>query len=568
MNHTSNAVVPTVAPSAAAIQVNRITGLNDLRTKTVSQEDADLGRLVRMLVMGTDRILVELRKQIALNATVTPSEQDLMFQTSAVYAIMPHMERLSQEFLEIEASAQTMHLAMQGGTAESYLAQFETLTQTIETAFVHMEAEFALLQAKLTPEQQETGYFKSMTGIVKQARSTFSKIAQIAKEEVVRASKVVAALTMSTSIAMASAPTSLPQPIAPTQPDMGLGTPASSIPDFAEPIIVLKSISQARTEFFDTLAKNPSEITKLPQFLEKTKRIKEKLVTLKYGSGEHWKSWNKGVVRSYFSNLAGHFDGDQFRLVAASAGTEGITLTNLEESIVIRAIQNLTGTEDDGKFGPKSKKSYLAHFQDAAPVIAKNAPLEAKSIAQVTQETQEAVMSVAQKSNLARAISEVAKLKNDLVLRQVSAEEFNETLMGFVGTKYRRGVTDCSGILRIAMKKLGLIDPGFHGNSGQIMKKLTADRRKMVEAQSGDFLYWRSARTQKNNQTAYHIAYVMSVEKLGVWILDSSTDTRKMTKRFLDWTTVAKKRGYAGAAKVLVQATGSSGEGIVMSSIQ
>lgn len=57
-SENSSASSTSNAPqSAAAIQANRILGLNDIRAKTVSQSDADLGRLVRMLAMGTDRIL-------------------------------------------------------------------------------------------------------------------------------------------------------------------------------------------------------------------------------------------------------------------------------------------------------------------------------------------------------------------------------------------------------------------------------------------------------------------------------------------------------------------------------
>lgn len=412
---------------------------------------------------------------------------------------------------------------------------------------MEMEASFTLLQSKLTEEQKKTGYFQSLSGMVNQARGAFKAISQIAKEEIAKAAKAIGVVTLSANVALASNPPQTIERILPVTAETSVIAPLKMLPLEEIPSLSIKTSSQARAEFFQNIVEKPEMLTALPHFQKRAELIRKKLSGLKYTSNEMWKAWNKGVTKSFLSNLSGSFDGTAFVISDnADATSPGLVLTESEEKLIIKAIQKLIGTADDGMFGPKSKHSFLAHFEEPKPI--------ANSVAEIKQSTQEATMArLAEKAAHAKTIANASELKADLVLRQVPQEEFDETLLEYVGTKYRRGTTDCSGILRMAMKKLGLIDPAFQGNSRQIMDKLTGEKRKIMQAQSGDFLFWKSARSK--NSRASHIAYVMSVEKMGIWILDSSTDVRKTAKRFLDWKTLGKKTGYAGAAKVIVQAT-------------
>jgi hypothetical protein len=57
--------------------------------------------------------------------------------------------------------------------------------------------------------------------------------------------------------------------------------------------------------------------------------------------------------------------------------------------------------------------------------------------------------------------------------------------MSLVGTPYQSGLTDCSGIIQIAMKKLGIINVNsFIGSASDIMARLTSNKRKPSEVQS------------------------------------------------------------------------------------
>ena len=56
--------------------------------------------------------------------------------------------------------------------------------------------------------------------------------------------------------------------------------------------------------------------------------------------------------------------------------------------------------------------------------------------------------------------------------------------MTLIGTKYKKGTADCSGILKTVMRKLGVVDKSFDGSSTDIMRMLTTDKRKASEVRS------------------------------------------------------------------------------------
>lgn len=70
-------------------------------------------------------------------------------------------------------------------------------------------------------------------------------------------------------------------------------------------------------------------------------------------------------------------------------------------------------------------------------------------------------------------------------MKQVSPEHFEETLMSFIGTRYQKGISDCSGIIQMAMRSLGVIGMNsLIGSSSDIINRLTVDKRRPTEARS------------------------------------------------------------------------------------
>lgn len=194
-------------------------------------------------------------------------------------------------------------------------------------------------------------------------------------------------------------------------------------------------------------------------------------------------------------------------------------ITQDEANVVVRALQiHMKVRTPDSRFGLASKKLLLEKIPER----------HRASVAQVLKETPKKVS----------RYLEIPQVESGLVLKQVSLNDFEQKLEELMGTRYRRGISDCSGILKTAMRKLGVVDLSFDGSSTDIIHTLTTDRREVSEVRAGDFFYWKSSK----NPRASHIAYVLSVLTDGIWIIDSSTDSMTTTKRFLSWEKVLRKK--------------------------
>lgn len=148
---------------------------------------------------------------------------------------------------------------------------------------------------------------------------------------------------------------------------------------------------------------------------------------------------------------------------------------------------------------------------------------------------------------------DVIPLKSSNIIRKrVPAEHFEKAFMRYIGTPYKLGVTDCSGIIQKVLRNLGVIgESTFTGSAANIFNTLTIDKRSPTEARPGDFFYW----IPRNDQSSRHIAYIASVGTDGVWLLDSSTDHHGTSKRFMSWKKVEEKEGFVGAPAFLIKNT-------------
>lgn len=137
-------------------------------------------------------------------------------------------------------------------------------------------------------------------------------------------------------------------------------------------------------------------------------------------------------------------------------------------------------------------------------------------------------------------------------IKQVSIDEFEKHLFTLDGQTYEWWKTDCSGIFFMIFQKLNILkdfELTFENEgSTTIIKKLTQNQKELDEIERWDLIYWESSRYPG----AKHIAYISKVEKNGAWIFDSSVDTGKAKKRFLDWKTLERKKGFIAGTPVFL----------------
>lgn len=94
--------------------------------------------------------------------------------------------------------------------------------------------------------------------------------------------------------------------------------------------------------------------------------------------------------------------------------------------------------------------------------------------------------------NTNKSTSEFSQKRKE---KTILAQHFEEELISMIGTPYKRGISDCSGIFKTVMRELDIVDDSFDGSSTEIMHRFTIDKRNVSEARAGDFFYWNPKRT-------------------------------------------------------------------------
>lgn len=160
-------------------------------------------------------------------------------------------------------------------------------------------------------------------------------------------------------------------------------------------------------------------------------------------------------------------------------------------------------------------------------------PVQATESVNYTDATAEAWMNLKWSPILSKSTIKTdtpAEKTSNVIVKRVPVKDFEETLRSLIGTPYIKWVSDCSGIMRMALEKLGAIDKtGFIGSAATIMRTLTVDNRSLKEARPWDLVYW----IPRRDKTAHHIAYVISVWADGIRIIDASTDEGGAEERFI-----------------------------------
>lgn len=389
-----------------------------------------------------------------------------------------------------------MHVGLDSPNPTEYIERYKGLQERMQGVFQEIRSEQAGLVSRL---QRDVPGFS----LKNRALSFIKKSQDLIVGTLKKVAKVVGIGTLALSLATANAyeasgvVRSVSGKITQTMERQGNIANMLSSP-------FLKAPSEDRS-VFRMIHEHPEKLSSLARFEERLNEIKSRMKqesmfsSAAYKTGD-FEAWNKEIARTLLPTVS--------------------DITPEEATIIAKALQmHLKSKNPDGQFGPSSKKALFAHFSGKKSESARAFPSSQFSRGAGLRYSPDTALP-------------------GLVLKQILPEHFEEKLMTLVGTKYRKGVSDCSGILKTAMRSLGVIDDSFEGTSRDIISKLTVDKRKASEVRPGDFFYWVPAR----NPQAHHIAYVSSVEDSGVWIIDSSTDYYATTKRFLPWRTVLKKK--------------------------
>lgn len=481
--------------------------LNDFLKKKKNQSDSDFSQIVRIIAMGTERILGDMNEVIDSMTQEDISETEWKTHPIAVPLINDSRRRTIDLLREAVSEISLVHSRLKQDETMNYIERYSGLQDKIQGLFGQITTEHSTLLSNLQTnvpafslESKTLSFIRNSQKVMKNALLKIGAIVSIS----------LLALNLTTTNA--------------NENNIETRQSVSGYVNYIiqaswdNPNVTLASAEKeifVNRTFFRMIDEHPEKIIALAKFENRMKELKDRMIhdplfaSNTYKTGD-WMSWNREVAKILIPSVQ--------------------DITSEEARIITKALQiHLKINNPDSRFGLSTKKALMKYI----------------SVKKVEGKQKFAF----QEQDLQKELKKVL-IWSELILKQILPEHFEEKLMALIGTKYRKGTADCSGILKTVMRKLGVVDKSFDGSSTDIMRMLTTDKRKASEVRSWDFFYWKSIKYPG----AHHIAYVSSVEEKGIWIIDSSTDFMSTKKRFLSWTKVLRKKwAIAGTPKFLAQ---------------